>query len=170
MGYIIDRMQPADWESARAIYMDGIKTGNSTFEMQAPAWEKWDSTHLQTPRLVARNGNDILGWISLAPVSTRAVYSGVAEVSLYVNSVYRGQGIGSALMKTLIVASEKAGIWTLQGSIFPENAANLALVRKHGFREIGRRKKIAKMTFGDLKGTWRDTISVERRSKVAGID
>jgi phosphinothricin acetyltransferase len=170
MEFIIDQMQPADWESVRAIYLEGIKTGNSTFEMQAPSWEKWDSSHLQKPRLVARNGNDILGWVSLAPVSTRAVYSGVAEASLYISSQYRKQGVGSALMAALITSAEKAGIWTLQGSIFPENAGSLALVKKHGFREIGRREKIAKMTFGDLKGTWRDTISVERRSKVTGKD
>jgi phosphinothricin acetyltransferase len=170
MDYIIDPMNPSDWEQVRAIYVEGIKNGNSTFEIDVPNWEKWDATHLQKPRFVAREQGNILGFISLAPVSSRAVYAGVAEVSLYVGSLYRKQGIGSALMSSLIAASEKAGIWTLQGSIFPENVANIALVKKHGFREIGRREKIAKMTYGDLKGTWRDTVSVERRSKVVGVD
>jgi phosphinothricin acetyltransferase len=170
MEYIIDQMQSSDWEKVRAIYVEGIKNGNSTFETDAPTWEKWDATHLQKPRLVARAQGNILGFISLAPVSGRVVYSGVAEVSLYVSSQYRKLGIGSALMSSLIAASEKAGIWTLQGSIFPENVANIALVKKHGFREIGRREKIARMTYGDFKGTWRDTVSVERRSKVVGLD
>jgi phosphinothricin acetyltransferase len=94
----------------------------------------------------------------------------VAELSLYVAAGHRGKGIGSALLGALIDSSEKAGIWTLQGGIFPENAASLGMVRKHGFREIGRREKIGKMTHGNLAGTWRDVIFVERRSAVTGID
>jgi L-amino acid N-acyltransferase YncA len=165
---MIDKMTPGDWEQVRSIYLEGIATGHSTFEADAPDWDRWHSDHLAEPRLVAREGEWVMGWAGLSPVSTRSVYSGAAEVSLYVGARYRGEGIGSALLDALIDASERAGIWTLQGGIFPENTASLALVKKHGFREVGRREKIGRMTYGELAGTWRDVILVERRSKVAG--
>jgi phosphinothricin acetyltransferase len=168
MQYIIEKMQPDDWVGMRAVYREGIGTGFSTFEASVPDWEKFDSNHLAHPRLVARAQDNVLGWACLSSVSNRAVYAGVAEVSLYVGARYRGQGIGSALLTALIDASEKAGIWTLQGIIFPENTASLALVRKHGFREVGHREKIARMTYGEFAGTWRDTILVERRSRIVG--
>ena len=163
-------MRPEDWEQVRSIYLEGISTGNSTFEADAPDWDKWDSAHLSEHRLVIRAGNSILAWAALSPVSSRCVYSGVAELSLYVAAGHRDKGIGSDLLGALIDSSEKAGIWTLQGGIFPENAASRGMVRKHGFREIGRREKIGKMTHGNLAGTWRDVIFVERRSAVTGID
>ena len=163
-------MRPEDWEQVRLIYLEGIRTDNSTFEADAPDWDKWNSAHLSEHRLVARAGNSVVAWAALSPVSSRRVYSGVAEVSLYVTAKYRGKGIGSALLGALIDSSEKAGIWTLQGSIFPENAASLGMVDKCGFREIGTREKIGKMTRGDFAGTWRDTVLVERRSSVTGID
>jgi L-amino acid N-acyltransferase YncA len=169
MEYMIDKMTSDDWEQVRSIYLEGIATGHSTFEADAPDWDKWHSGHLAEPRLVARAGERIVGWAGLSPVSGRSVYSGVAEVSLYVGAQYRGEGIGSALLDALIDASERAGIWTLQGGIFPENTASLALVKKHGFREVGRREKTGRMTYGELAGTWRDVILVERRSKVAGV-
>ncbi|HME52107.1 MAG TPA: GNAT family N-acetyltransferase [Candidatus Lokiarchaeia archaeon] len=170
MKYTIDSMRPEDWEQVRLIYLEGIRTDNSTFEADAPDWDKWNSAHLSEHRLVARAGNSVVAWAALSPVSSRRVYSGVAEVSLYVTAKYRGKGIGSALLGALIDSSEKAGIWTLQGSIFPENAASLGMVDKCGFREIGTREKIGKMTRGDFAGTWRDTVLVERRSSVTGID
>jgi phosphinothricin acetyltransferase len=170
MKYVTDNMTPGDWEQVRSIYLEGIVTGNSTFEADAPDWDKWDSAHLSDHRLVIRAGNNVLAWAALSPLSSRSVYSGVAEVSLYVAAGHRGKGIGSALLGALIDSSEKAGIWTLQGGIFPENAPSLGLVKKHGFREIGRREKIGKMKRGDLVGTWRDVILVERRSTVTGID
>jgi phosphinothricin acetyltransferase len=170
MKYVTDSMRPEDWKQVRSIYLEGIRTGNSTFEADAPDWDKWDSAHLSQHRLVIRAGNSVLAWAALSPVSSRCVYSGVAEISLYVAARHRGKGVGSALLRALIESSETAGIWTLQGGIFPENAASLRLVRKHGFRQIGRRKRIAKMTRGALAGTWRDVIFVERRSRVTGID
>jgi L-amino acid N-acyltransferase YncA len=170
MNLITDNMRPGDWEQVRSIYLEGISTGNSTFEAEAPDWDKWDSAHLSEHRLVIRAGNRVLAWAALSPVSGRSVYSGVAEVSLYVAEGKRGKGIGSTLLEVLIDSSEKAGIWTLQGGIFPENKASLAMVKKHGFREIGRREKLGKMTHGNLAGTWRDVILVERRSTVTGID
>lgn len=165
-----DSMRPEDWEQVRFIYLEGIRTGNSTFEADAPDWDKWDSAHLPEHRLVIRAENRVLAWSALSPVSSRLVYSGVAEFSLYVTAIYRGKVIGSALLGALIDSSEKAGIWTLQANIFPENVASLGMVKKYEFREIGRREKIGKMTHGDLAGTWRDVILVERRSTVTGID
>lgn len=170
MEYLIDDMRPEDWKQVRSIYHEGINTGNSTFETDAPDWDKWDSAHLRKPRLVIRADDMVLAWVALSPISSRCVYSGVAEVSLYVAARCRGQGVGSALLAALIESSERAGIWTLQGGIFPENTASLHLVKKHGFREIGRREKVGKMTHGLLNGTWRDVVLVERRSKVAGVD
>ena len=170
MEYVIDKMDISDWDQVRLIYIEGIATGHSTFEADAPDWEKWNSDHLQEPRLVAREQGTVLGWAALSPVSSRCIYSGVAEVSLYVGAQHRGQGVGSAILSALIDASENAGIWTLEGGIFPENTVSLALVKKHGFREVGRREKVGKMTYGELAGTWRDVVLVERRSKVAGVN
>jgi len=116
-------------------------------------------------RIVARSGDGILGWAALSPVSRREVYAGVAEVSVYVAASARGFGVGGALMRALIEASERQGVWTLQSSIFPENLASVALHLKHGFREVGRRERIARHN-----GVWRDTVVLERRSRVAGVD
>jgi len=159
MSFILDQMRANDWEQVRAIYLEGLRTGNSTFETDAPAWEQWDEGHLQTPRLVARSEDKILGWAALSPVSRRRVYRGVAEVTVYVAEAARGQGIGRALLEALIAESEKTGIWTLQASIFPENTASVTLHLRCGFREVGRRERIAM-----LAGVWRDTLLFERRS------
>lgn len=163
-------MKPEDWQQVRSIYLEGIGTGNSTFEADAPDWDKWDSAHLKEHRFVAREGDRVKAWAVLSPVSARAVYSGVAELSIYVAAAHRCKGIGSALLKALIDSTEKEGLWTLQGGIFPENISSLHLVQRHGFREVGRREKIGKMSYGNLAGTWRDVIVVERRSAVTGID
>ncbi|MEP7339609.1 MAG: N-acetyltransferase family protein [Acidobacteriota bacterium] len=165
MSYIIDSMKPEDWPQVRTIYQDGIATGHATFETTAPDWQQWDAGHLTDCRLVARNSQKILGWAALSAVSRRQVYSGVAEVSVYVAADARGQGIGDRLMAELIAASEPCGIWTLQSSIFPENQASVTLHLKYGFREVGRRERIAK-----LQGRWRDTVLLERRCPTTGID
>jgi L-amino acid N-acyltransferase YncA len=170
MKYSIDIMRREDWDQVRSIYLEGISTGNSTFESNAPDWERWDSGHLPDHRLVVREGDHILAWAAFSPVSTRSVYSGVAELSLYVAKENRGKGVGSELLEAVIHSTEHAGLWTLQGGIFPENTASLNLAKKHGFRDVGRREKIGKMTYGPLAGTWRDVILVERRSAVAGTD
>jgi len=158
-----DALRPEDWEQVRAIYVEGIATGHATFETGAPQWEKWDSEHLARARLVARDGPAILGWAALSPVSGRCVYAGVAEVSVYVATSARNRGIGRALLEGLIRASEAEGIWTLQAGVFPENASSLALHRRCGFREVGRRERLGKL--GD---TWRDVILLERRSRMVG--
>lgn len=165
MDFIIEEMLESDWPAVRAIYLEGIATGEATFETEAPAWERWEAAHHGFARLVARGSDEVKGWAALSPVSGRAVYSGVAEVSVYVGEKHRGAGVGRALLETLIRASEQNGIWTLQAGIFAENSASVALHKLCGFREVGRRERI-----GRLKGVWRDTLLLERRSKVVGAD
>jgi phosphinothricin acetyltransferase len=156
-------MLPSDWESVRKIYLEGIATGNATFEQSAPEWEKWDAGHLRACRLVARRGGEVLGWAALSAVSDRCVYGGVAEISVYVAEAARGQGIGRTLLGALAHESEKEGIWTLQAGIFPENTASIELHAKCGFRVVGTRERL-----GRMNGHWRDVVLMERRSTVAG--
>jgi phosphinothricin acetyltransferase len=164
MNYVVDEMKAGDWEQVRAIYLEGIATGVATFETSAPSWEKWDAGHLRKPRLVARDeAGAILGWAALSSVSDRCVYGGVAEVSVYVGEGGRGRGVGRALLGTLVEASEREGIWTLQAGVFPENTASIRLHMRCGFREVGRRERI-----GQLNGSWRDTLLLERRSQKVG--
>ena len=156
-------MLPAHWEEVKRIYEEGIATGNATFQTAAPAWEEWNDAHLQTCRLVAIDNDTVIGWAALTPVSGRCVYAGVAEVSVYVAAAVRGKGIGSLLLRALIKASEKNNLWTLQAGIFPENKSSIKMHEANGFRIIGTRERIGKMN-----GTWRDTVLLERRSKVVG--
>jgi L-amino acid N-acyltransferase YncA len=158
----IGAMRPEHWEQVRAIYLDGIATGQATFETGASSWESWDASHLPFARLVADADGVISGWSALSPVSTRPVYSGVAEVSVYIAEKYRGHGLGRALLEQLVHESERNGIWTLQANVFPENAASVALHKGCGFREVGFRERI-----GKLNGVWRDTVLLERRSTFA---
>jgi L-amino acid N-acyltransferase YncA len=170
MDFIIEAMRPDDWEAVRAIYAEGISTGLATFETQTPDWKAWDSAHLFVCRLAARvhaadgRGAMMAGWAALSPVSRRAAYRGVAEVSIYIAGWARGQGIGRALLNQLIADAEQAGFWTLQSSIFAENTASLALHRLCGFREVGRRERIAQRD-----GVWHDTVIMEWRSAVVGV-
>jgi len=162
---VISGMTAAHWEEVRAVYLEGIATGDATFETEAPAWEKWDAAHLPHCRLVAGVGASVAGWAALSPVSARRVYAGVAETSVYVAAAFRGVGVGRALLRALINCSEQHGIWTLQAGIFPENAASLALHRRCGFREVGRRERLGKMN-----ERWRDVILLERRSANVGAE
>jgi L-amino acid N-acyltransferase YncA len=165
MGFVVEPMEQADWESVRAIYEEGIATGNATFETQVPGWDEWDSGHLRACRLVARREGEVIGWAALSAVSSRCVYAGVAEVSVYIAASARGKGVGKALLRALVKASEDEGIWTLQAGIFPENQASIALHKIQGFREVGRRERL-----GQIDGVWRDVVLVERRSKVVGVE
>lgn len=165
MNYTIDTLHPGDWPQVCAIYLEGIATGNATFQTEAPLWEAWDAGHLPQPRLVARNGDCVLGWAALSRVSARPVYAGVMEVSIYIGEAARRQGVGRALLSMLIVASEAIGIWTLQAGIFPENEASLILHQKCGFRIVGWRERM-----GQLHGVWRDVLLLERRSQTVGVD
>ena len=160
----IRSLTPADWEAVRKIYVEGIETGQATFETEAPDWTRWDAGHRKDCRLAACDAARVLGWAALSPVSSRKVYAGVAEVSVYVTAEARGRGVGEALLRRLIVSSEDAGLWTLQASIFPENAASMRVHLKLGFRQIGSRERIARH-----RGVWRDTVILERRSLLAGL-
>jgi phosphinothricin acetyltransferase len=165
---------PFDWEAVRRIYLEGIATGDGTFETAAPDWQRWDGSHRRDCRLVAETGaapvaapaarRDVIGWATLSPASTRRVYAGVAEVSVYVAESARGRGVGAALLAALVEASEEAGLWTLQAGIFPENAASLALHQKCGFRRVGIRERV-----GYGQGRWRDVVWMERRSSRVGV-
>jgi L-amino acid N-acyltransferase YncA len=162
----IEAMRTEDWEQVLAIYLEGIATGNATFETEAPSWEKWNTGHLAAPRLVGRAADGrVLGWAALSQVSSRRVYAGVVDESIYVAAAARGQRLGAALLNRLCDEAERAGMWTIQASIFPENAASLRVHEACGFRVVGRREKI-----GKLGAHWRDTVLLERRSRVAGND
>jgi L-amino acid N-acyltransferase YncA len=158
-------MRPADAAEVLAIYRAGIETGNATFETAVPDWTRWDAGHLADHRFVAVEEavDRVLGWAALSPVSDRCVYTGVAENSVYVHPDAQGRGVGTALLRALVDSTDRAGIWTLQTGIFPENAASVALHEKVGFRVIGRRERI-----GRHHGVWRDVLFLERRSPVVG--
>lgn len=160
----ISAMRSDDWPSVRNIYSEGIATGNATFETETPEWANWDSGHLQLCRLVARDGHRLLGWAALSPVSGRRVYSGVAEVSVYVAAEARGHGVGKKILQSLVEQSERCGIWMLQAGIFPENVSSVALHKSCGFREVGLREKL-----GQRRGSWRDVLLLERRSARVGV-
>ena len=160
---IIESMGTKDWEAVREIYQEGIATRNAKVETHTPAWERWNSVHRPDCRLVARDGDRVIGWAALSPVSDREAYAGVAEVSVYVAEDSRGMGVGKLLLKSLVSTSEAAGVWTLQASILVENEASIALHAACGFRSVGTRERI-----GCLNGRWRDTVLMERRSDVTG--
>lgn len=162
---MIREMTSQDADRVLEIYKMGLATRNATFETEVPPWKDWDAKHHAHSRFVFVEDEKVLGWIALAPVSARKVYAGVAEVSVYMDTNALGKGLGSQLMEKVVLSSEAQGIWTLYSSIFPENKATLRLHEKFGFKVIGRREKIAK-----LDGDWRDTILLERRSKVIGIE
>ena len=155
-----------DWQQVKEIYEEGIATGNATFQSAAPDWDEWDQSHVKNSRIVAvDDASNILGWAALTPVSSRCVYAGVAEVSVYVSDKARGKGIGKSLLKELIRQSEQNGFWTLTAGIFPENEASLKIHQQAGFKVLGIRERIGKMN-----GEWRNTVLLERRSDVAGVD
>ncbi|MGG6447688.1 GNAT family N-acetyltransferase [Pseudobacillus badius] len=165
MEYRIRKMIKEDWKQVQFIYEAGIATGNATFETQVAPYEKWVANAHPDCCLVAEDRDKVLGWCKVSSVSDRCVYTGVGEVSVYVHPDAKGKRIGSFLLGELIKNSEEQGFWTLQSSIFPENIPSLQLHKKHGFRELGRRERIAKRN-----GVWRDTLILERRSKIIGVD
>lgn len=161
----IRSLNPGDWSEVSSIYQKGINTGNATFEKLVPDWESWDKDHMRECRLVAEQNNIIVGWAALSKVSGRCIYSGVAEVSVYVKPEYQGKGIGRSLLEELIAQSEENGIWTLQAGIFPENKSSIRIHEHCGFKKIGVREKLGKMD-----GKWRDVLFMERRSQSVGQD
>jgi len=157
-------MTAEDWGAVAAVYRAGIATGNATFETDVPPYEAWDADHHRELRLVAVDDSaNVVGWVAASPASDRCAYAGVVEHSVYVDPRHQGRGIGRLLLGALIEASEAAGIRTLQSGVFPENAASLALHRSCGFRVVGTRERV-----GQLDGTWRDVMWLERRSDRTG--
>lgn len=158
------KMEASDWEAVSKIYTEGIATGFATFETNTPTYETWNAAHMSSCRTVAIENEKVLGWAALSPVSSRCVYGGVAEVSVYVSKDSRGKGLGKLLMEVLIKESEAEGLWTIQSGIFPENEGSIELHKKVGFRYIGKREKV-----GKLDGLWKDNLLFERRSETVGL-
>lgn len=158
----IRELRPDDWPAVRAIYEEGIRGGDATFETETPAWERWDAAHPEL-RLVAERDGAVVGWAALSPASPRRCYRGVGEVSVYVAEEMRGAGLGRELLDELVERSERDGYWTLTAGVFPENEASLRLHKASGFREVGVRERL-----GELGGVWRDVILLERRSTLVG--
>ena len=162
-------MTDSDGPEVVRIYMSGIATGHATFEADPPDWPSWTAGHLDACRLIVGTGGQVAGWAALAATSSRPVYRGVAELSIYIDAAFRGQGAGDVLMSELVSRSERGGFWTLRAGIFPENTASLALHARHGFDVLCTRKRVGQMGFGPLSGQWRDVIVLERRSAVVGV-
>jgi L-amino acid N-acyltransferase YncA len=160
---IVRDLVAADWPAVRAIYVEGIRSGDATFETEAPSWAEWSAAHPRL-RLVADRDGPVVGWAALAPASARPCYCGVGEASVYVAEAARGEGVGRALLERLVERSEDEGYWTLTAGVFPENVASLRLHRACGFRELGVRERI-----GESGGRWRNVVWLERRSARVGV-
>jgi L-amino acid N-acyltransferase YncA len=165
MAFTVRPLIESDWPAVKEIYQLGIDTGDATYETQAPEADALKVKFLAEPQLVAEDNGQVIGWAMLSAVSSRCVYGGVAETSIYIHSGYQGRGVGRTLLSALVPLSEKLGFWTLQAQIFPENKASIALHERHGFRQIGYREKL-----GKRNGIWRDVLFFERRSSVVGND
>ena len=160
---MIRELRSDDWPAVRAIYEEGIRGGDATFETETPSWERWDAAHAEL-RFVAERDGSVVGWAALSPASARHCYRGVGEVSVYVAEAARGSGLGRELLDRLVELSEQSGYWTLTAGVFPENQASLRLHKSCGFREVGFRERL-----GELSGVWRDVILLERRSRLVGV-
>lgn len=164
MNYEIREMQPEDGARVLEIFQQGIDGKNATFDETVPTWEAWDINHINVCRFIIEDENrQVVGWCALKPISNRVCYSGVAEVSIYLDNAHQGKGLGSILLQKLILDSEQHQFWMLQSGVFPENQASIALHQKFGFRIVGKRERIAKMD-----DVWRDVILLERRSRIVG--
>lgn len=164
---LIDSLLESDWPALQAIYLQGIATGTATFEEAPPSgWDAWLKGKLDGCCLAARSGAELVGWAALSQVSSRWVYRGVAEVSLYVTEGQRGHGVGRLLLQALVTASETGGIWTLQAGIITLNHASIHLHQAIGFRLVGVREKLGLMTYGPYAGQWLDVALMERRSPI----
>jgi L-amino acid N-acyltransferase YncA len=170
MTIIIRTMTESDWPDVERIYREGIATGNATFEAAPPSWEEFDREKVADPRLVATEGGTVVGWAAAGRVSSRCVYEGVLEHSVYVAEAARGHGVGRVLLDAFLRAAEDARVWTVQSGVFPENEPSLALHRELGFRTVGTRERVGKMGYGPYAGQWRDVIMIERRSALVGVE
>jgi L-amino acid N-acyltransferase YncA len=150
----------SDWDDVVRIYAEGIATRNATFETKVPTVSQLKRKWMVDHRWVAEIDGSVVGWAAITPTSTRDVYRGVGETSVYVGNGHRGRGVGKALIHRQVNAADADGLWTLQTSVFPENRASIALHHSAGFRTLGVRERI-----GQLDGIWRDTVFLERRSE-----
>lgn len=158
-------MTVTDAAAVLRIYQAGLDGGEASFETAAPSWAAFDAGRLAAHRWVAADDREtVLGWVAVSPVSARPVYAGVVEHSVYVDPAARGRRVGRSLLDALIASTERAGIWTIQSGIFPENAASLALHHAAGFRTVGVRERVGRHAAHDNR--WRDVVLVERRSPV----
>ena len=167
---IIREMRASDAEAVLAIYAEGIATGHATFNAEPPDWAGFDAKRLKKPRQVAEVDGMVVGWVAASGVSDRCVYGGVAEGAVYVSAQARGQGIGKRLLEAHVTAADAEGIWTLNAGIFVENTASIRLHEACGYRMVGVRKALGKMTFGPMAGQWRDVVLMEYRSQTIGVD
>ena len=168
MSLRIAPLEDQHWPAVESIYAAGIATGHATFEAAPPTWESFDTSRLAGQRVVALEDDAVVGWAAASAISDRCVYGGVVEHSVYVAPESSGRGVGRTLLDHLILATEGAGIWTIQSGIFPENAASLRLHERAGFRTVGRRERLGLMTHGPMAGQWRDVLMIERRSRTTG--
>lgn len=166
MDIVIRSMDKNDWPSVSEIYHQGIETGKATFQNDVPVYDEWDASHISECRFVAVHDGKVVGWTALSKVSSRCVYGGVAEVSIYIAEDYRGKGVGRELLQHLIIESEKADFWMLQSGIMEDNTASINLHEKCGFRQVGYRERIGR----DIHGKWRSTVLMEKRSGVVGVN
>ena len=169
MTVTVRTMTAADWPDVERIYREGIATGNATFEASPPSWEEFDREKVAEPRLVAVEDGAVVGWAAAGRVSSRCVYEGVLEHSVYVAEAARGHGVGRVLLDAFLRAAEAAEVWTVQSGVFPENEPSLALHRELGFRTVGTRERVGKMGYGPYAGQWRDVVMIERRSSLVGV-
>jgi len=170
MTVTVRTMTAADWPDVERIYREGIATGNATFEASPPSWEEFDREKVAEPRLVAVEDGAVVGWAAAGRVSSRCVYEGVLEHSVYVAEAARGHGVGRVLLDAFLRAAEAAEVWTVQSGVFPENEPSLALHRELGFRTVGTRERVGKMGYGPYAGEWRDVVMIERRSALVGVE
>jgi L-amino acid N-acyltransferase YncA len=170
MTIVIRPMTEDDWPAVERIYREGIATGNATFETEPPGWAEFNHEKVTEPRLVAVDGDSVVGWAAASRVSSRCVYEGVIEHSVYVSEAARGRGVGAELLDAFLTAADAMGIWTVQSGVFPENESSLALHRKLGFRDVGTRERVGKMSYGPYSGQWRDVVMIEHRSDLVGTE
>ncbi|MEZ0447624.1 GNAT family N-acetyltransferase [Cellulomonas sp. ICMP 17802] len=164
MSVTVTAMTAEHWPAVERIYAQGIATGHATFEAAPPSWEQFDAGKLPDHRLVALDDDgSVLGWAAASPVSDRCAYAGVVEHSVYVDPSAQGRGIGRTLLVALLEDARGKGVWTVQSGIFPENVASLAVHAAAGFRVVGTRERLGRMTYGPLQDQWRDVVLVEKR-------
>ncbi|MEE1077441.1 MAG: GNAT family N-acetyltransferase [Agathobacter sp.] len=156
---MIREMTGNDWKRVAEIYSQGIEKGISTFNTKCPSFEEWDSGHVKSCRFVYVEGKKVVGWVALSPISSRCVYKGCVEMSIYIDNDYQGRGIGKKLIEKLLCEAKKQGYWSIYSAVISINEASVALHKKCGFREIGYRERIAKDRFGN----WQNTTLFELR-------